>query len=358
MERQYTKSQTSKIKKLIVKPILTDAEVSSKEGYFINNKDYKTVIDYDCDVYTRNNNDEIKLLFKFRKNVIPEIECINAYNALEKASKIMRNNRGAGAGLLNSQKLPKYVKEIVKRDKYRIYYIGKDGKPAKTHLSNYVASNIIGYYDLPDRNIFGKRHRGSKTVKRGTFKYPEPALQCRETSFNIKYPERWMHTLPLIKRIDKLFKELLPDYHKLQLQTASLTPNFQIDGTAFSTATINYNYRTALHKDRGDYENGFGNLVVLEKFKSARVSGGTYSGGFTGFYQYGIAVDVRQGDFLAMDVHQWHSNTEMEGADFGRLSLVCYLRKGMMKCATNHSRNKMRVETKDALSTILQSEGE
>ena len=26
--------------------------------------------------------------------------------------------------------------------------------------------------------------------------------------------------------------------------------------------------------------------------------------------QYGVAVDVRNGDFLAMDVHQWHCNTE------------------------------------------------
>ena len=67
--------------------------------------------------------------------------------------------------------------------------------------------------------------------------------------------------------------------------------------------TINHNWRTALHKDAGDLKEGFGNLVVLEE--------GKYKGGETGFPQYGVCVDVRQGDFLAMDVHEWHCNTKL-----------------------------------------------
>ena len=58
-----------------------------------------------------------------------------------------------------------------------------------------------------------------------------------------------------------------------------------------------------------------------------------YEGGFTGFPQYGVAVDARHGDFVAMDVHQWHCNTSIVGN--GRLSVVCYLRSGMLKCAEN-----------------------
>jgi hypothetical protein len=63
-----------------------------------------------------------------------------------------------------------------------------------------------------------------------------------------------------------------------------------------------------------------------------------------------VCVDVRNGDFLAMDVHEWHCNTEFEprgGAKnfhrfkkkdfqnhwhFNRLSVVCYLRNNMAKC--------------------------
>jgi hypothetical protein len=48
-------------------------------------------------------------------------------------------------------------------------------------------------------------------------------------------------------------------------------------------------------------------------------------------------VDVRQGDFLAMDVHEWHCNTPIIGT--GRLSIVAYLRKNMIKCAMSKKLN-------------------
>ena len=92
--------------------------------------------------------------------------------------------------------------------------------------------------------------------------------------------------------------------------------------------TINHNWRTALHKDSGDFNEGFGNLVVCSK--------GKYKGGFTGFPQFGICFDVRDGDFLAMDVHEWHCNTKLEGVkendNYTRMSVVCYLREKMIRC--------------------------
>ena len=75
--------------------------------------------------------------------------------------------------------------------------------------------------------------------------------------------------------------------------------------------------------------------------------------GYTCFPQFGIGVDVRTNDYLAMDVHEWHCNTEFKAVnkkakkiiktdadrlrkennwDFNRLSLVHYLREGMIKC--------------------------
>ena len=322
------------MKVITVKKILSDYEIAAKEGYFMTEDDFPQVISDDVDIYRIDEKGERKLLLKFRKGVFDNQMCTTAFKALESASKTQRNNRGAAAGLLDISKLPKYVKAIVKRDKFRIYYIGADGKMAKTHLSNYVASNIIGYYDQPDRNLLVKNKKVSKKVSKKVFKKPIP---CRLTQFNRKYPKKWDATLPLLKSIDAVFKSLLPDAHNAQLTRAMKTQEYRIDGTAFSTATINYNYRTALHKDKGDYEGGFGNLVVLEK------NPGVYAGGWTGFPQYGIAVDVRQGDFLAMDVHEWHGNAEIhplnssvKPSDIGRLSLVCYLRKNMIKCANEH----------------------
>jgi hypothetical protein len=90
--------------------------------------------------------------------------------------------------------------------------------------------------------------------------------------------------------------------------------------------TTNLNFRTAAHFDSGDWTDGFGNLVVIER-------GTPYKGAHTGFPQYGVAVDCRTGDFLAMDVHQIHGNTPLIPGDetTERLSLVSYLRENIVK---------------------------
>jgi hypothetical protein len=114
---------------------------------------------------------------------------------------------------------------------------------------------------------------------------------------------------------------------------------------------LNRNFRTALHKDDGDFKEGFGNLTVLEY--------GQYSGGATCFPRFGVGFNVRTGDFLAMDVHEWHCNNEMTETNdqkeynkrlpkiysnslttgtlgqekpFTRISFVCYLREKLVSC--------------------------
>ena len=69
---------------------------------------------------------------------------------------------------------------------------------------------------------------------------------------------------------------------------------------------------------------GFGNLVVVEDHENPN----TYQGGCLGFPQYGVCVNGRTGDFLAMDVHEWHCNTEFISNNntdiwnFNRLSII------------------------------------
>jgi hypothetical protein len=176
-------------------------------------------------------------------------------------------------------------------------------------------SNIIGYFD--------KWTIGQKSIfKRSNIKRPGP---CRLTSFNTKFPEKFAKIVPLIKDIDEQYKELCPEEHESQRKAAKSTP-FHIKGTAFSTVTTNLNFRTAAHQDAGDWPTGFGNLVVIEK-------GAPYKGSYTGFPQYGVAVDCRTGDFLAMDVHQVHANSPFQPEDetSQRISLVSYLREGIVK---------------------------
>ena len=60
------------IKKIIVKKLMSDEEIASKEGEYFTESYYKNnghIINFDCDVYK----DSGELLLKFRKNVILKI---------------------------------------------------------------------------------------------------------------------------------------------------------------------------------------------------------------------------------------------------------------------------------------------
>jgi hypothetical protein len=356
----------SKVKVIILKPILTKEEIQKKEGHYFPESHYtkhNKVIKTNTDVYGIDEDGTKKCLLKFRKNVIPEQICIDAYHSLEKHAQHKNSNRGAAAGKLSLSKLPKHVGKITKTDSFRVFYKTKSGNVSRDNVGNIAQSNIAGYYDRPDRNNYNTKINTKTKTK---LKVP----MCRTTQFTKKYVEKWNKTIPLIKQADKLFKQLIPDRHKIQLDIAKQTPEFQIDGTAYSTITINYNWRTATHCDSGDLNEGFGNLIVLEKSKSKSKTKSThpkhkdpgepgepeepgnnsFKGGYLGFPRWGICVDVRQGDFLAMDVHEFHSNTPIIGD--GRLSVVCYLRKKMINCSSFYQKaafTKSRAKTLGSL---------
>ena len=322
-----------------LKPILTDKAIGELEGHYFEESDFNHIVKEDVDVYRVDDKGKEHLLLKLRKNVIPKSTSKRAFKALVDEAKKPHTNRGAAAGLITQRKLPPYVKGIVKKTKFRGQYFGHDDRLRKDDISNLSRSSIIGYYDQVDRNRYRKR-----TQKRTTLKVP-----CRKTKFTREEPEKWKSVLPLFKQINRQFKLLCPEEHQMQLDQASQTPEYQIGNTAFSTGTINYNWQTALHRDAGDFEKGFGNLVVLEDAKPSRQR---WTGGYLGFPQYGVAVEVREGDFLAMDVHQWHANTPLiplielakgqKKEEFARLSVVSYLRKNMIRCKTEKTKKKSK----------------
>jgi len=269
-----------------VKKIMPDSAMFDYQSHFIEEKDFLVVIKEDADVYTEDG----ELLLRFRKNVLSKKAIDDTYDALKDFMKQTSTDRGIASG---------------------------SNKGLATGNKNPVMSNILGYFD--------KWAMSQKAIFRNSgIKYPGP---CRLTSFTARYPEKWRRVIPLIKEIDAQYKLLCPEEHKEQRAAAKQTA-FHIEGTAFSTVTTNLNFRTAAHTDSGDFKKGFGNLVVIEH-------GSKYEGAFTGFPQYGVAVDCRTGDFLAMDVHQVHGNSPLKPTDetSQRLSLVSYLREGILtKC--------------------------
>ena len=318
----------SNVKRLFVQKILTDDEVSNLEGTWIDKYHIKLpLVKEDTDVYY-NDNGIYKLLLKFRKNVISDDLIDIGWQSYKDLAKPSRG-RGASAGPINSSGLYWSKRDLVDTKKWSTGYMIK-GKKSKMKVNNQVASNPVGFYEAS--NNFSK-------------------LPCRLTHFTRCNFKKYNEGLPFIQRIDQLFQELIPNAHMKQLERANLTNNFKIPNTSFSTVTINRNFRTALHRDGGDFKGGFGNLTVIER--------GKYHGGYTVFPQFGIGIDLRNNDFVAMDVHQWHSNTELyetesdklfnstlksefnDNSEIGtagiyekytRLSFVCYLREKIINC--------------------------
>ena len=282
-----------------LKKDMSDAEIAKKKATFC--KRPKLIINYDADVY----GEDGKLLLRFRKNVLDKKKIDACYDNVIKFAKNISKTRGTSSG----------NKGLHEKDKTK-----KVG----------VQTNILGAYDkwsIKNKHIF--KVLGMK-----------PPMPVRETRFNRLFPENWKKIRPLIQEIDKWYKKLTPEHYRKQKKKARETP-YSIKGTAFTTVTTNLNYQTALHTDKGDDAEGFGNLVVIER--------GKYEGAETCFPQYDVGVDVRTGDVLFMDVHNWHCNYKMfnKSKDVQRLSLVSYLRYDVWKHSRGMSQgDKLKHERK------------
>ncbi len=271
-------------REIYLKPELTDKEASELAGALLNDTSYKILIDYDADVY-----DEVSgnCIAKFRKNVIPANIAKTAYQNLKSAARAT-NNRNKASGKQGRKRLK------------------TDGTISNTNHGDQVNSGIIGYFD---RNV--------------RFPY------CRQTAFNQKEFDKFKKAYGIIKFVDNKYSELMPEHYALQREVADNTAqDFVIKDTAFTTITVNKNWQTAVHTDKGDFEKGFGNLVVLRE--------GLYEGGYFVIPQWAVAFDMQNCDLLLCDVHQWHGNTPITKVDekATRISLVMYYRHNMQKCGT------------------------
>jgi hypothetical protein len=317
------------VKKLFIDKIYSDDSIKKLEGTWIDESYIKyPIINTNTDVYY-NVNGVYKLLLKFRKNVISDDVIDIGWKSYKDLAKPSRG-RGASAGPINTEGQYWSKRTLFETKKWSTGYIKSNGIKSKMKVNNQVLSNPIGYFES-----------GKNFVD----------LPCRLTHFTKINYDQYIDGLPFIKRIDELFQELIPSAHKKQMDRANQKKKYKIPGTSFSTITINRNFRTALHRDAGDFKDGFGNLTVIER--------GKYHGGYTVFPQFGIGIDLRMHDFVAMDVHQWHSNTKIYETDidkifnktfepdykdnpnvgtegiytnYNRLSFVCYLREKMINC--------------------------
>jgi hypothetical protein len=210
-----------------------DKDYSDEEfNKFLNKKVKKQhinkIIDEDTDVFTK----EGKLLLRFRKNKLKKNNITDFYDNVIKFALNTTANRGSAFG----------------------------SKSKNIYDNPKQMTNILGYFD--------KFSPIQKKMIRDQNK--KISLSVRETRFNTDYPEKFKKALPLIKEIDYYYKKYAPEQYRNQRRKADQTP-FKIPGTAFTTITTNVNFQTTIHTDKGDDEEGFGNLSVIENGKYSGV---------------------------------------------------------------------------------------
>lgn len=281
------------ISQIIYKKVIDDLSFDKYTGKNFDVSWYDKIIDSNKDGYYLTESGEKKVLFKFRKGIFNQTLQDVAIETFLQEAKKKHSNRGMAAGIPDGQKNARTITKTGQNE------------------GLYIASNISGYYDRALRE-----HRGKFKTQ----------VVCRTTAFNLKNKDSFKKALPFIQQCSKEYKKLGGKYYRSQKKEwYSILPQLRIPKTVFTTITSNYNWRTACHKDSGDYSHGLGNLIVTGK---------DFSGCYLGFPQFKVLVKIEPGDFLLMDVHQYHCNTKLilsKETGF-RLSFVMYIREDMSKC--------------------------
>lgn len=250
------------------------------KGKFLDENSFDTLITTDCDGYDTHGN----LLFRYRKNAIPFELLKSGYEAF-KGSIALTDGRGIASGSSHKR-------------------IRKDGSVSNITIGNKVYSGNVGYMDAGAMVHY-----------------------CRKTAFARDYFEKFKQGIPFVEFIDGKYKELCPEHYQKQLAIAAGTnTNYRIGKTSFTTVTVNRNFQTAVHKDAGDFPEGFGNLIVYRE--------GDYKGSYFCLPEYRVAIDMQNCDILFADVHRWHGNTPFTlcSEDYKRIAFVMYYREYMYKC--------------------------
>jgi len=231
------------------------------------------------------------------------------------------NNRGMAAGEVEvvdgKVKGMKGVRAIAgEAGATRVKLIKLDGTLANKTVAKVVNSGIVGYMD-------------------GNPRFP----YCRLTAFNINHMDKFQKCMPLIVHVDREFRTLMPDRHAAQMAYHSRTnKDFRIPSTSFTTLTVNRNFRTALHTDKGDLKEGFGVMCAIRR--------GNFRGGYLCFPKYRVAVDMQTTDVLCADVHHLHGNSEIKGipGTWTRISLVFYYRENLSSCGSAEQERKKAIQ--------------
>lgn len=373
----------------MVKVIVAERKIDCEHllGQFVDESHYDILVEEDCDVYAppdcevaqqadcdkdcsscEQGTDEKRIVFKFRKNFFTKEQQDQAYAGLRDAATETQN-RGLAAGprgekLGNREWVTEYEYDMVEFfldpkpnllgedpvDSIRANHKGKKPTPSNRNNVWSIERTKELKFNFEDWVEATRKLSRDEQVEAATFvadklicattyansvnsgiagwfdRYPRIPYG-RATAYTAKNPEKFALAFPFLQQLAKGFKELMPWRYDNQMKAIhKIDDKFVVPGTPFTTITVNKTFRTACHRDAGDFTEGLSNLLTLS-------NDGRYTGGYLIAPEYRVAVNVRPGDLLLINNHEViHGNTPIvceEGSE--RISLVCYLREKMLE---------------------------
>ena len=244
------------------------------------------IINQSCEIFDRVGG---VVIAKFEKNILP-LMSFNELDEVEKICKLSRT-RGLSAGKPNSSL--EYYKSYkngkpapdraIRSTKGKNYMILKgsvktDGKRAM-EINNPVYSSAVGYY--PNTNSSN--------------------LSNNKEKFRLIGGDSVNKLMPYTCAVDKAFELLLPEHWTRQFIQAQTHIN--LFNTGFTTITINKNFTTAVHRDKGNVPNFFSGLVVASQ--------GKYEGGYLLLPEYKIGFNITDTDILLFNPQIKHCNSKI-----------------------------------------------
>jgi hypothetical protein len=295
---------------------------SARAGEFYDKSHYNKIINESQ--YGFNENGDI--LFCLIKGAIKTENRIKYKDIIRSCCKSKTKNRGASAGPVDLRYFPKKAVELCDKngnpfkdgkERYSVFYKDATGKVVNRCQSNQVRSGVAGYFDA----VAG--------------------LPCRKVGWSNNNPLKHEALVELAKEIEHNHKTYCNTSYNYHRKKADEVPeNLLFKDTIYSTMTLNYDFRTASHKDKGDLEGGLSTLTIFEDELN------NYEDFYIGLPEYKIAFDVRDGDTLIFNAHEYHANTEFKVLSeklklddltdnnyAGRMSVVCYMRNKLNKCS-------------------------
>ena len=252
-----------------------------------------------------------ELLFYFVKNVLEDTKELESI--IDDASTFtITTGRGTASGKLDMTNplWAKSLKNITLEDKHyhNKYTLNPEGIGSRKYkMSNPTHSNLIGYYEKKLINY-------KSTIKQ--------IPKCRLTQFSNRFFIRYKSLIPYFEKISNIMSNSCKDHFKRQNEFVAKHRE-RIGDSCFSTITINKNFRTACHIDKGDFKNGIGTITTM----------GEYSGGEFCLVDYKLGFNLQPNDILFVNVHKLHANLPFEGT---RYSLVSYVRENIESCGLKY----------------------